>query len=395
MKKIKEKYSVLKDHLDEKSKRLWSATEALSVGYGGITKVEKETGISAPTIRKGIKEIKNPKIIEKTRIRKVGGGRKKLEKKDKNLIKDIEKLVEPITRGDPESPLRWTSKSTYKLADELNKNGHRVSYKTVGRKLQKIGYSLQSNKKTIEGKNHEDRDKQFDFINNKTKEFQQKKQPVISVDTKKKENIGNVKNNGKEYYKKGKASKVNTYDFIDKEKGKAVPYGVYDLNKNKGWVSVGISSDTAIFVVNGIKKWWNKMGKKEYKNATDIYINADGGVSNGWRVRLWKTELQKFASEINLNIHVSHFPPGTSKWNKIEHRMFSFISKNWRGKPLIDRATIVNLIGNTTTKTGLKILSELDENIYEKGIKVSDQDLEKVNLQRDAFHGEWNYIISP
>lgn len=395
MKKIEEKYMALKEHLDEKTRRLWCATEAREIGRGGITKVTKATGVSAPTIRRGIREINHPETIVQGRVRKEGGGRRSATAKDTTLISDIEKMVDPVTRGDPESPLRWTAKSTAKIANELNKQEHRASDRLVSRLLKQQGYSLQANKKTKEGGDHPDRNAQFEYINEKTKAFQKKKQPVISVDTKKKELIGNFKNNGKEYEKKGSPLEVNGHDFLDKELGKVAPYGIYDLDQNKGWVSVGISSDTAAFAVNGIRSWWEKMGKEVYPKATEIYINADGGGSNGWRTRLWKVELQKLATEIGLTVHVSHFPPGTSKWNKIEHRMFSFISKNWRGKPLIDRATVVHLIGNTTTTTGLKIRAELDENIYEKGIKVSDEELAQVHLYREEFHGEWNYCISP
>ena len=395
-KSIQERYNTISKHLDEKGKRLWCATEALALERG-VSLVSKATGVSRTTITEGVKELRGEKEIAPSgKVRRIGGGRKMAIKKDTNLMLDIEKLVEPVTRGDPESPLRWTSKSTQKLADELNKDGiHRASDRLVSRILKNQGYSLQVNKKTKEGGDHPDRDAQFNFINEKVKDFQGRNQPAISVDTKKKENIGNFLNNGREYHKKGQAPEVNVYDFVDKEKGKVAPYGVYDLAANKGWVSVGISADTAKFAVNSVRGWWKNMGKKVYPNAKEIYINADGGGSNGSRVRLWKIELQKLANELNLIIHISHFPPGTSKWNKIEHRMFSFISKNWRGKPLIDRATVVNLIGSTTTKTGLKIQAELDENIYEKGIKISDKDFEKIILQKDIFHGEWNYSILP
>jgi hypothetical protein len=393
---VRERYKLLGSHFDEKGRRLWCASEAIALGQGGISAVTKATGVSRTTISEGIKELKGEKVLPAgKRIRRTGGGRKKAEVKDSALTSDLEGLLEPATRGCPESPLKWTSKSTQKLADELNRDVHRASDRLIARLLKKMEYSLQSNQKSNEGGNHPDRDRQFRFINGKAQDFQKRKQPVVSVDTKKKENIGNFKNNGREYYKKGEAPKVNVYDFIDKEKGKVSPYGVYDLDKNKGWVSVGISADTARFAVNSIRSWWYKMGKEAYPDATEIYINADGGGSNGWRTRLWKTELQELANELDIIIHVSHFPPGTSKWNKIEHRMFSFISKNWRGRPLLDRATVVNLIGNTTTKTGLKIRAELDENTYEKGIKISDKELAKVNLHKEEFHGEWNYKIMP
>ena len=393
---IKQKFTILKDHLNEKTRRLWCATEAMALGTGGITLVAQATGISHPTIRRGIQEIQHPEMLEKDRIRKKGGGRKTLEKKDATLKADIEKLIEPAIIGDPESPLRWTSKSTQNIADELNKTKHRSSPRSISKILHEMEFSLQSNRKINEGsKNNPDRDKQFHFINKKTKRFQKKHFPVLSVDTKKKENIGNFKNNGQEYHKKGKPEKVNVYDFIDKEKGKVSPYGIYDLDKNKGWVNVGISSDTAAFAVNSIRSWWYDMGKEMYKNSTEMLITADCGGSNGYRVRLWKVELQKLATELKMTIHVSHFPPGTSKWNKIEHRLFCFISKNWRGKPLIDRATVVNLIGSVKTKTGLTVKAKLDENIYEKGIRVSDEELHAVKLIPNTFHGEWNYKICP
>ena len=399
---VKEKYQLIQGHLNEKSRRIWAATEAKAIGRGGLKIVHEATGLSYATIKNGMSDLteSNLKLMgsEPTRIRKKGGGRKKTIVKDSLLKQDIEMLVESATRGDPESTLRWCSKSTRKIAHEINQlpnRSHRVSHALIARELDEQGYSLQANRKVNEGGKHPDRDEQFNFINSKVKDFQAKEQPVISVDTKKKENIGNFKNAGQEYYKKGSSPKVNVHDFIDKEKGKAAPYGIYDLSKNKGWVSVGISSDTAEFAVNSIRSWWYEMGQEAYPNATRIYINADGGGSNGSRVRLWKIELQKLASEINKVIEVSHLPPGTSKWNKIEHKMFCFITKNWRGTPLIDTATIVNLISNTTTKTGLKIKSKLDTTTYKKGIIISDEELEKINMVKDIFHGEWNYKISP
>lgn len=304
-------------------------------------------------------------------------------------------MIESATRGDPCSSLLWTSKSTYKIAEELNKEGYRAGRKVVGRILKSLDYSLQSNKKTREGLGHIDRDAQFQYINEKTKLLQSKNIPVISVDTKKKENIGNYKNNGTEYRIKGNPREVEAYDFIDKNKGKVVPYGVYDITLNKGWVSVGINNDTAQFAVNSIRSWWHEMGREKYSEMTEIFINADGGGSNGSRNRLWKIELQKLANELDKSIHVSHFPPATSKWNKIEHKMFCFISANWKAKPLIDKATVVNLIANTTTKNGLTIKAKIDENIYQKGIKISDKELKKIIITRSDFHGEWNYTIDP
>jgi hypothetical protein len=393
---IKERFQRITGHLDEKARRLWCANEAIGIGFGGVSLVSLATGVSRTTITVGTKEIKGEKDLPQNSIRRVGGGRKQKTEKDKDLKQNIEDLVSPQTLGDPESPLRWSSKSTRKIASELNSGCTRVSHALVSRILSGLGYSLQANRKTNEGtRNNPDRNMQFEFINEKTKEFQKREQPILSVDTKKKENIGNFKNNGQEYYKKGKPEEVNVYDFIDDEKGKVSPYGVYDLTKNKGWVSVGISADTAAFAVNSIRTWWYRMGKQEYQHTKEILITADCGGSNGYRVRLWKTELQKLATELQMTIHVSHFPPGTSKWNKIEHKLFCFISKNWRGRPLINRATVVNLIGNTTTQTGLAVQAKLDENKYDKGIKVSDKELALVKLERDDFHGEWNYKIYP
>lgn len=392
--KIQEKFKRINPYLNEQSRRLWCANEALSIGWGGIKAVSIATGVARNTIVSGIKEIKGKKEVSNN-IRRKGGGRKKTTDKDETLKKDLESLLEPYTRGDPETPLKWTCKSTRNLSEELRKKNHNASHNLVSRLLKDMGYSLQSNKKTLEGASNPDRNKQFHYINNKTKEFQRKNEPVISVDTKKKENIGNFKNNGREYYKKGKAPEVNSHDFPDKNKGKVAPYGIYDVSKNDGYVNVGISNDTAEFAVNSIRNWWYKMGKAAYSDAKKLYITADCGGSNGYRIRLWKVELQKFADELEIELHVSHFPPGTSKWNKIEHRMFSFITKNWRGKPLIERATVVNLIGNTTTREGLKIKAMLDENIYEKGIKISDKELSIVNIYKYKFHGEWNYKISP
>lgn len=341
---IKEKFDNLSPCLNERSRRIWAATEAKSYGWGGISAVSRATGIDHKTIRTGLIELNDKNKLAVNLIRKKGGGRKKVKETNPNIIKSLESLVEPATRGDPESPLRWTSKSTYKLAAELTDKGMKVSHPTVGRLLSELGYSLQANKKTQEGGKHPDRNAQFEYINEKTKTFQECKQPVISVDTKKKENIGNLKNNGKEYCKTRNPTEVKVYDFIDKKLGKVAPYGIYDIIQNKGWVNVGISSDTAEFAVESIRTWWHEMGKSMYPKAKEILITADCGGSNGYRVRLWKWELHKLADELNMTIHVSHFPPGTSKWNKIEHKMFSFISKNWRGKPLIDRATVINLI---------------------------------------------------
>lgn len=390
---ISKKYHLIKPHLNERGRRIWAATEAKAIGSGGRNIVNKATGLAFATIQRGMIDLEEEAYIE--RVRKQGGGRKKKIATDLLLKQDIERIVESSTRGDPESPLLWCSKSTRNIAAELNKEFDRASHTLVSRTLDDMGYNLQANRKVQEGGEHIDRDAQFNFINNKVKAFQAKKQPVISVDTKKKENIGNFKNTGQEYCKKGEPTEVKVYDFIDPEKGKAAPYGIYDITKNNGWVSVGISSDTAQFAVNSIRSWWYEMGLESYSETTELYINADGGGSNGSRVKLWKVELQKLANELGKILHVSHFPPGTSKWNKIEHKMFCFISKNWRGRPLVDTTTIVNLIGNTRTESGLKIKAKLDENLYQTGLKVSDQELANISIEKDAFHGEWNYKIAP
>jgi len=362
---------------------------------GGITVVSKGTGIDPKTIRKGLLELGEKQRAPANRIRRTGGGRKKLTRIHNNLLDDLESLVEPDSRGDPESPLRWTSKSTYKLSEELKSKGYSVCQRTVCSLLADLDYSLQSNKKTKEGTNHPDRDAQFQYIYKRVKYFQSHNNPVISVDNKKKENIGEFKNAGREYRKQGTPIEVNGHDFPDKGLGKVSPYGVYDVSKNKGWVNVGISADTAEFAVNSIRCWWYIMGKNTYPRARELLITADCGGSNGHRVRLWKVELQKLATELELKISVCHFPPGTSKWNKIEHKMFSYITKNWRGRPLITRETVVKLIASTKTTKGLEIRAMLDENVYEKGIKVANDELAAVNLVKADFRGEWNYTIMP
>ncbi len=392
---IREKYNNISFSLNEKSRRLWAASEAKAYGRGGITLVSKAIGMSNKTIDKGLKEISGVKSnADNSRIRQVGGGRKFLDSQD-DMVVALEKIMSPHTIGDPESILRWSSKSVRKICNELCNLEYKVSFKTVSSLLKKLGYSLQSNIKKQEGKQNPDRDEQFHHINDQAVDFIEKGLAVISVDTKKKENIGNYKNNGKEYSLKGKPTEVKTHDFPDKTLGKVAPYGIYDIGKNKGWVSVGISSDTAAFAVNSIRTWWYKMGQELYKGTTRLMITADCGGSNGNRVRLWKAELQKLANEVNMTICVCHFPPGTSKWNKIEHRMFSYISKNWRGKPLLTTETVVNLIANTRTETGLKIRAALDYNDYNKGIKISNEEMEKINLLTDEFHPEWNYQIIP
>jgi hypothetical protein len=393
---IKAKYKHLAPFLNERANRMWCATEALALGHGGVTLVHKATGVTRKTIHKGLKELALEKPIEADRIRRKGGGRKKSIEKDPSLLQDLTEIVEPVTRGDPENPLCWSSKSTLKLTEELRKGGHQVTQPTVYKLLKKQGYSLKANKKTKEGKSdHPDRDAQFQFINQKAKEFVNKGNPVLSVDTKKKENVGNFKNNGKEWMPKGEWTQVNTHDFPDKALGKAAPYGIYDTTRNEGWVSIGISHDTAEFAVNSIRTWWNNMGKPLYENCREIMITADCGGSNNYKGRLWKFELQKLADELGKSITVCHFPPGTSKWNKIEHRLFSYISQNWRGKPLVNLQTIVELIGNTTTKTGLKVQTSIDTNNYQTGIKITDEQFMSINIEPSLFQGSWNYTIHP
>jgi transposase len=396
---MKRKYDVLREHLDECALRICAAADAEALGRGGISKIARASGLSRTTIHAGLRELRQaPERTteeKKHRVRRAGGGRKKAVEKDATLLSDLERLVDPVTRGDPESPLCWTCKSTEKLANELRSQGHKTSQRSVWRLLHELGYSMQSNRKSLEGGTHPDRDAQFRFIARKVNEFQAGGDPVISVDAKKKELIGRYKNGGREWHKKGQPEEVEVYDFLNKEFGKVVPYGVYDVTRNRGWVSVGISYDTAEFAVATIRRWWWSMGKPIYPEAKDLLITADGGGSNGVRVRLWKVRLQQLASDLGLRIHVCHFPPGTSKWNKIEHRMFSYISGNWRGRPLRSRAVVVNLISSTRTDKGLEIQAELDESVYAKGIKVSDRDMAALKIVRDPFHGEWNYWIAP
>lgn len=396
---VRNKLDLLAPLFDEQTRRLWAAAEAQVLGRSGVSLVARATGLSRTTIHQGLKdlvELHETKALGRTkRIRAEGGGRKPIDEYDPTLRRDLELLVAPLTRGDPESPLRWTCKSTRQLAAALVDQGHVVGRQKVADLLAELGYSLQANRKTKEGSaDHPDRDQQFNYINDQAIAFQQRRQPVISVDTKKKELVGEFKNGGQEWQPKGDPELVQGHDFPDSKLGKANPYGVYDQQANVGWVSVGTDHDTSEFAVESIRRWWNKMGRLRYPDATELMITADGGGSNGYRVRLWKVALQKFANESGLHISVCHFPPGTSKWNKIEHRMFSHISMNWRGKPLISHEVIVNLIGNTTTQGGLTINAELDTNIYPKGIRISDDELEAVNLTKAKFHGEWNYIIA-
>lgn len=396
---LKLKYEKILPNLNEQTTRLYLGSEAESLGRGGKSLVSKLTGVSRVRIDKGISELNTQKaavsLENKPKIRKAGGGRKKLQDSQAGILEALRLLVDSHTMGDPMRVLLWTNKSLRNLTKELIGKGFTTSYVTVGQMLKTLGYSLQVNKKTEEGGKDPDRNQQFEFINEKAISFISENEPVISVDCKKKELIGNYKNAGSEWFEQGKTPKVKVYDFIDKELGKAAPYGVYDIGKNDGWVSVGVSADTAAFAVNSIRMWWQQMGKAQYQGAKKLYINADGGGSNGSRNRLWKQELQLLSKELNIEIHVSHFPPGTSKWNKIEHRMFSQITINWRGKPLESIEVIVNLIANTTTKKGLKIKAQVDTNEYQTGIKITDHELAKINIMKNDFKGNWNYVIMP
>lgn len=403
---IEEKYRALAGRLDEATLRLWAAVEARTLGRGGVSTVAKAIGMSRTTIYSGLQELVSapalasppPAVVgvpAKRRIRAEGGGRKRLTDKDSTLLNALDALVEPTARGDPQSPLRWTCKSTPRLAQELTEQGHPISQRSVCDLLAQLDYSLQSTRKTREGGNHPDRDAQFNHIACMAAQYQAAGDAVISVDTKKKELVGDFKNGGKEWQRKGEPEEVRVYDFIDPALGKVAPYGVYDVAANQGWVSVGINHDTAEFAVESIRRWWKEMGQSRYPNTRRLLITADCGGSNGYRVRLWKRELQKLADAIGINIQVCHFPPGTSKWNKIEHRMSCHITNNWRGRPLVSREVIVNLIGSTTTEAGLHIRSQLDENAYEAGLKVSDEEIAALAIERDEFHGEWNYRLRP
>ena len=391
---IRYDYAVLRPSLNERGRRLFAAAQAHALGYGGVAAVARTTGIAPSTIGRGLKELADGAAAD-GRARRPGGGRKKLVDRDASLLNDLLRLVEPATLGDPERPLRWVSKSHAKLAAALQAMGHTVSPQTVRRLLRQIGYRRQGNAKAEEGRQHPDRDAQFEHINKRVLEFQAAQQPVISVDTKKKELIGNFKNAGTDYRPQGSPQRVNVHDFEDKTLGKAIPYGIYDLTDNSGWVSVGITHDTAQFAVNAIRRWLEKMGRARYPSADRLMITADSGGSNGARVRLWKIELQKLADETGLTLTVCHYPPGTSKWNKIEHRLFCHISQNWRARPLTSRAAVVELIAATTTKTGLKIACELDTTCYVKGIKIKKAEMRALAITGDSFHPEWNYTISP
>jgi transposase len=392
---IRQKYKFLSTHLNERTRRIWAATEAKAIGYGGTSLIARATNISRRAILVGIREIESKRLLPEGQVRKVGGGRKSVVYHQPIILEKLEKLVEPLTRGDPKSPLRWTCKSTRRLSVELIKMGYQASSRIVRLLLHQMGYSLQGNRKTIEGKQHPDRNAQFEYINARVVKELRTSQPVISVDTKKKELVGNYANNGEKWLKQGSAQKVNGHDFPGKEVPRAHPYGIYELKRNRGFVNVGTDHDTATFAVASIRAWWRSEGCKAYPNSKRILITADAGGSNGSRLRLWKWELQRFANELQLPIFVCHFPPGTSKWNKVEHRLFSFISSNWRGEPLVDYETVVNLISGTTTVTGLKVACRLDKRKYPIGRKISQAEWEAIRITRDKFHGDWNYSIHP
>ena len=393
------KYAVLGPLLDERTRRLWAAAEARAIGRGGVTRVAEATGMSRSTVRAGLKDLAAGggalAPAGKARLRRAGGGRKALTEHDPGLASALERQLDPVTRGDPMGPLRWTCSSAARLGRRLREEGHAISERTVNRLLHDLGYSLQANRKTLEGRQHPDRDAQFRRIDRRVRAFQRLQQPVVSVDTKKKELVGPYRNGGREWRPKGQPEEVRVHDFIDRDLGKAIPYGVYDLTANAGWVSVGVDHDTAEFAVATLHRWWRHMGRHAYPDARRLLITADGGGSNGSRSRLWKFELQKLADALGLRISVCHFPPGTSKWNKIEHRMFSHITQNWRGRPLVSHEVVVNLIGATTTNGGLAIRSELDEGHYLAGRQITDEQMASLALKRDAFHGEWNYSLSP
>ena len=396
--RIRRKYRSLGVELDERRRRQWAAAEARELGWGGVSLVARVTGLSRTTVTAGLKELAMPlrrRAREGQRVRRPGGGRRPLVMIDPQLPAALEALIEPATRGDPESPLRWTCKSIRRLAEELTHQDHPVGCNTVAKLLEDLGYSLQANRKTREGLSHDDRDAQFEFINARVRQFHDRDQPAISVDTKKKELVGDFRNSGREWHKQGHPEEVRVHDFLDPALGKAIPYGVYDILNNQGWVSVGIDHDTARFAANAIRRWWKQMGRRRFPRASELLITADGGGSNSSRSRLWKLALQELADELELKLQICHFPPGTSKWNKIEHRLFSFITQNWRGKPLVSHEAIVNLIASTTTKAGLVVKAAMDTNRYETAIKVSDEQLANLAITPQGFHGEWNYTVTP
>jgi Rhodopirellula transposase DDE domain len=392
---VRQRFEHLAPFLPEQTRRLWAAAESLSIGRGGVAIVAAATGIARATILRGQDDLNQPQTLPYAGQRRPGGGRKRLEETDPTLLRDLDRLIDPYTRGDPESPLRWTCKSTYQLADALQQQGHRVSQRTVYTLLDALDYSLQVNRKTEEGSDHPDRDAQFNYISRQVKHFQKEGQPVISVDAKKKEPIGNYGNSGQEWEKRKHPRRVRTHDFPDKGHGSACLYGIYDMSRNAGWVNVGISHNTAQFAVASIRRWWQKLGQARYPRASKLLVTADAGGSNGYRTKLWKRSLQELADESRLAVRVCHFPPGTSKWNKIEHRLFSFISQNWRGRPLDSLGVIVNLIAHTKTEPGLQVEASLDYGVYETGIEVSEAEMMSLHIEAQKFHGEWNYIISP
>jgi len=392
--RLAEKYTSLLPYLNERQRRLYLAVEARARGHGGVVRVARATGVSRPTIQQGLRELSGA-VTAPERVRQAGGGRKKLTERDPTLVSDLEALVDPDTRGDPMSPLRWTCKSTRQLAEALTGAGHRVSHTVVAELLDQAGYSLQAPTKTVEGRQHPDRDAQFRYLNEQVKTYSGAGQPVVSVDAKKKELVGAFKNGGREWQPTGQPEPVNVHDFPDPRLGKAIPYGIYDVGRNAGWVTVGQDHDTASFAVASLRRWWQVVGTSAYPAAERLLICADGGGSNGYRVRLWKVELQHFADESGLSVTVCHLPPGTSKWNKIEHRLFAHISMNWRGRPLVSHEVIVELIGATTTQAGLRVQAELDLGQYPTKVKVTDEEMASLQITHHAFHGEWNYTLAP
>jgi hypothetical protein len=396
--RIRRKFRSLRREMDEPMRRQCAAAEARDLGWGGVTAVSRATGLSRVTITAGLRELQQParqRAAEATRVRRPGGGRKRVTESDPALLAALESLIEPVTRGDPQSPLRWTCKSTRRLADELAQQRHPVGARTVAMLLHEAGYSLQANRKTHEGASHPDRNAQFEYINSLVRRFQNRGEPAVSVDTKKKELVGDFKNAGRVWRPRGRPDEVRVHDVQDPTLGKAIPYGVYDLANNQGWVSVGIDHDTAQFATNSIRRWWRQMGSRRFPDANELLITADGGGSNSSRSRLWRVSLQQLADALELRLTVCHFPPGTSKWNRIEHRLFSFITQNWRGRPLRTLQTVVSLIASTTTRTGLIVRAAIDTSSYETEIKVGDDELARLRLKPHAFHGEWNYTVSP
>jgi transposase len=392
--RLQQKYARVLPHLNERQRRLVGAADAQMLGYGGMARVARASGLDRSTLHRGVRDLAGA-VLSAERVRQEGGGRKRISAQQPEILQELEQLVDPVTRGDPQSPLRWTCKSTRTLARTLTGRGYEVSYRVVGELLRELGYSLQANAKTLEGSSHPDRNAQFEYLNTQVQAALAKRWPVISVDAKKKELVGPYRNNGREWQVQGKPEKVNVHDFPDPQLGKAIPYGIYDVGRNLGWVNVGCDHDTASFAVASIRRWWTQMGSGLYKKPKPLLICADSGGSNGYRLRLWKVELQELADTLGVAVTVCHLPPGTSKWNKIEHRLFSHISLNWRGRPLISHEVIVALIGATTTQTGLRVEAALDRGTYPTRVEVTDEQLAQVQLRPHAFHGEWNYSILP